>query len=66
VILISGCGQDSIPSDLSVYLSNQDIKAAAPNVTIERSVTAYKIQPLLSSGSIDTLFTIFNDVSMEE
>ncbi|KDQ56275.1 hypothetical protein JAAARDRAFT_59177 [Jaapia argillacea MUCL 33604] len=62
-MIIPSCGMDSIPSDISVYLSNKTLKAAAgPDACIDESTTAFKIKGGISGGTIASMFTMLEEV----
>jgi short subunit dehydrogenase-like uncharacterized protein len=66
VILVPNSGQDSIPSDISVYLSNKALKAGSLGTSIDKSTTAFRCPTDPSGGSIDTMFASFNEVTTQE
>jgi hypothetical protein len=61
-VLIPCCGFDSIPSDISAYLSNRTLKENSPDATLDSSVTAMQIKAGISGGTMDTMFTVMEDV----
>ncbi|EKM53778.1 uncharacterized protein PHACADRAFT_260290, partial [Phanerochaete carnosa HHB-10118-sp] len=66
-VIIPACGFDSVPSDLSVYLSNKTLKAlAGPEANIDSSITAFKLKGTISSGSFQTFVSAFEDVPLQK
>lgn len=58
-VIVPGCGFDSIPSDLSAYLSVRTLKQTlGPDVETARSVTAHKLKwNIVSGGTLTSLYT---------
>ena len=62
-IIIPSSGMDSIPSDLSVYLSNKTLKTlVGPDTMIDESTSAFDVLWGASGGSIATLISMLEDV----
>lgn len=61
-IIIPSCGYDSIPSDVSAYLSNKTLKSMPSPLNVGSSVTAHKVRGGISGGTISTMMTVFEDV----
>jgi hypothetical protein len=61
-VLIPCCGFDSIPSDISAYLSNRTLKENSSDAALDSSVTAIQAKGGISGGTMDTMFTIMEDV----
>lgn len=61
------CGYDSVPSDLSVYLSVKSLKdKLGPNVRIGRSISVHQHKGGISSGTFSSMYTYFNDVPLQD
>ncbi|TFK88041.1 hypothetical protein K466DRAFT_88124 [Polyporus arcularius HHB13444] len=57
-IIIPGCGFDSIPADLLVFLSNRTLKnALGPDAQLGLSQTFYSMKGGISGGTLATLMT---------
>ncbi|KAF8499352.1 Saccharopine dehydrogenase-domain-containing protein [Gautieria morchelliformis] len=66
-VIVPSCGFDSIPSDLSAYLSVRTLKQRLGlNVETARSVTAHKFQGGISGGTLRTLYTHFEMVPRQK
>ncbi|GJE97550.1 saccharopine dehydrogenase-domain-containing protein [Phanerochaete sordida] len=64
-IIIPACGFDSVPSDISVYLSNQTLKkVAGPEATIDESVSGFRLKAAISGGSFQTLISMLEEVPL--
>lgn len=64
-IIVPACAFDSVPSDLSVYLSNKTLKAAAgTDATIDQSISAYNMKFSMSGGSFQTFISILEEVPL--
>ncbi|KIJ51266.1 hypothetical protein M422DRAFT_223745 [Sphaerobolus stellatus SS14] len=62
-IIIPSCGYDSIPSDLSVYLSVKVLKdRLGPETEIGPSVSAHKLKAGVSFGSLSSLYTYLAEI----
>ncbi|KAK7691924.1 hypothetical protein QCA50_005329 [Cerrena zonata] len=62
-IIIPSSGMDSMPSDLSVYLSNKTLKTlVGPDTMIDESTSAFDVLWGASGGSIATLLSSLEDV----
>jgi short subunit dehydrogenase-like uncharacterized protein len=58
---------DSIPSDISVFLSNKTLKQiAGPNACIEKSTTGFTFQGGISGGTLGTSISGVEDVPREK
>ncbi len=57
-IIVPGCGFDSIPADLLVFLSNRTLKnALGPDAQLGLSQTFYSMKGGISGGTLATLMT---------
>ncbi|KAF8588826.1 hypothetical protein K439DRAFT_1405631 [Ramaria rubella] len=57
-VIVPSCGFDSIPSDLSAYLSIRTLKEhLGSGVEAGRSVTAHKIKSGVSGGTLSSMYT---------
>lgn len=66
-IIIPSCGFDSIPSDLSVYLSVKALKARlGPDTQIGESVTAHKFKSGISGGTLASTYAVLTEVPPEK
>jgi len=62
-ILIPGCGFDSVPADVVVYLANKTLKSAlGPSAYIEDSISLYRFKGGLSGGTLASVFSSIEDV----
>jgi short subunit dehydrogenase-like uncharacterized protein len=61
-IVVPSCGMDSIPSDLSVYLSNQTLKSLNPPLDATTSTTAFKVRGGISGGTLASAISIFEEL----
>jgi short subunit dehydrogenase-like uncharacterized protein len=58
---------DSMPSDLSVYLSNQTLKKiAGQNAFIESSMTGFKMKGGISGGTLGTAISTIEEMPREK
>ena len=65
-MIIPACGFDSIPPDISVFVSNRYVKAVLGSETsIEDSVTAYDVRGGLSGGWADSIMSFAEGVPRE-
>ncbi|KAF8627620.1 hypothetical protein AX15_004318 [Amanita polypyramis BW_CC] len=64
-IVVPSCGMDSIPSDLSAYLSNKNLKSVLAEMgrddSLATSTTAFKIKTHVSGGTLHSLITTVED-----
>lgn len=65
-IIIPSCGYDSIPSDVSAYLSNKTLKSMPSPLNVGSSVTAHKAKAGISGGTISTMMTAFESVPRKD
>ena len=63
-IIVPSCGFDSLPADITVYLSNQTLKRKlGPDVELGLSQTFYDVYlPGASGGSTATLLSALSEV----
>jgi hypothetical protein len=61
-VVIPACSHDSAPSDTIVYLANKTLKARHPNAEIEDSVTAVDLASGVAGGTIQTIFSMLEEV----
>ncbi|KAI0645103.1 Saccharopine dehydrogenase-domain-containing protein [Trametes meyenii] len=62
-IIVPACGLDSIPADITTYLSNRTIKnALGPQAELGLSQTFYSLRTKPSGGSSATLISMLEDV----
>jgi len=62
-VIIPSCGYDSIPSDLSAYLSIKTLKARlGPDTEAGESVTSHKLKGGISLGTLSTIYTYSTEV----
>jgi short subunit dehydrogenase-like uncharacterized protein len=54
-ILIPASGLDSIPADISVFLSNQTLKEKHPHLSVRSSTSAFDADLIFSGGSLATV-----------
>lgn len=66
-IILPSCGYDSIPSDLSVYLSVKSLKdKLGTNVQIGHSISVHQHKGGVSYGTLSSMYTYFNDVPLKD
>ena len=66
-IIIPSSGMDSIPSDISVYLSNKTLKTlVSPDANIDESVSAFQASGGFSGGTFATALSTFTEVPRKE
>jgi len=66
-IILPSCGFDSIPSDLSAYLSVRTLKQTlGPDTQIGESVTAHKHKGGVSGGTLSTIHTSLAEVPRQK
>jgi short subunit dehydrogenase-like uncharacterized protein len=54
---------DSIPSDVSVFLSNKTLKKiAGPDACIENSTTGFRFKGAISGGTLSSAFSAIEDI----
>ncbi|KAK1922219.1 Saccharopine dehydrogenase-domain-containing protein [Papiliotrema laurentii] len=56
--IIPSCGFDSIPSDLSVYLSLKTLQQQHPSATITKSISFFKVKGSISGGTIESMKSV--------
>jgi len=57
VIIVPACGLDSVPSDISAFLSSRTLNELYDRpIDINKSVTALKLKGGISAGSLSTMF----------
>ncbi|CDO75968.1 hypothetical protein BN946_scf184888.g18 [Trametes cinnabarina] len=62
-IIVPACGMDSIPGDITVYLSNRTLKQKlGPETELGLSETFYTLRVAPSGGSFATLMSRFEEV----
>ncbi|KAF8624483.1 hypothetical protein AX17_007112 [Amanita inopinata Kibby_2008] len=70
-IIVPSCGMDSIPSDISAYLSNRTLKSIPESSQMDNtrnaifattSTTAYNLKGGISGGTLGTIMTIIEEV----
>ncbi|KAF8515322.1 Saccharopine dehydrogenase-domain-containing protein [Hysterangium stoloniferum] len=62
-VIIPSCGYDSIPSDLSAYLSIKTLKARlGPDTEAGESVTSHRLKGGISFGTLSTIYTYITEV----
>ena len=62
-LIIPACGFDSIPSDVTVFVSNRYVKSVlGPGTSIEDSVTAYDVRGAFFGGSTGSIMSFIEDV----
>ncbi|KAG6878860.1 hypothetical protein C0992_007065 [Termitomyces sp. T32_za158] len=64
-IIVPSCGYDSVPSDVSAYLSNKTLKAYG-DYDVATSMSGQKLQGGISGGTLNTIFTILEDVPRDK
>ncbi|KAG6899461.1 hypothetical protein C0993_010140 [Termitomyces sp. T159_Od127] len=64
-IIVPSCGYDSVPSDISAYLSNKTLKAYG-DYDVATSVSGQKVQGGVSGGTLNTIFTILGDIPRDK
>lgn len=63
-IILPSCGYDSIPSDLSVYLSVRSLKdKLGDDIQMGKSISVHEHKGGISFGTFSSMYTYFNDVS---
>ncbi|KAG6827628.1 hypothetical protein H0H92_011031 [Tricholoma furcatifolium] len=60
-VIVPSCGYDSVPSDVSAFLSNRTLKAHG-NYDVASSVTGQKMKGGISGGTASTIITVLEDV----
>ncbi|GJJ08506.1 hypothetical protein Clacol_002724 [Clathrus columnatus] len=66
-IILPSCGYDSIPSDLSVYLSVKSLKQKLGQDTqIGKSISVHQHRGGISFGTFSSVFSHFNDVTPKD
>ncbi|RDB25074.1 hypothetical protein Hypma_007419 [Hypsizygus marmoreus] len=60
-IIVPSCGMDSVPSDISAFLSNKTLKAYG-QYDVGTSTTAYHYHGGISGGTLSTLMTMLEEV----
>ncbi|KIL60119.1 hypothetical protein M378DRAFT_84153 [Amanita muscaria Koide BX008] len=70
-IIVPSCGMDSVPSDMTAYLSNKTLKAALEEAghndftgkgsSAQDSLTAYQLNIRPSGGTLNTMLTKLDD-----
>ncbi|GLB37942.1 putative saccharopine dehydrogenase NADP binding domain [Lyophyllum shimeji] len=60
-VIVPSCGYDSIPSDLSAYVSNRTLKAYG-DYDVDTSITAHKVRGGISGGTLNTIMTVLEEV----
>jgi len=66
-LILPSCGYDSIPSDLSVYLSVRALKAhLGPDIEIGESVSAHKLKGGPSQGTLSTTYTSLAEIPRDK
>lgn len=66
VIIVPSCGMDSIPSDLSVFLSNKTLKSLRPPLDITTSTTAFKVRGGISGGTLVSLMVFLEEIPKDK
>ncbi|KAH9834188.1 Saccharopine dehydrogenase-domain-containing protein [Rhodofomes roseus] len=67
VLLIPSCGFDSVPADLTVYLANKTLKAAAgPQASLGDSLSVYRAKGGFSGGTQASLMAIVENVPIDK
>ncbi|KAI0828046.1 Saccharopine dehydrogenase-domain-containing protein [Trametes gibbosa] len=62
-VIVPSCGLDSLPADITVYLSNRTLKSAfGPRTQLGLSQSFYQVRVKPSGGSLATLITMIEDV----
>ncbi|TFK63996.1 hypothetical protein BDN72DRAFT_901918 [Pluteus cervinus] len=63
-IIVPSCGMDSIPSDISAFLSNQTLRSLpdGPNYEIKSSITGHKVKGGVSGGTLATAIYALENV----
>jgi len=62
-MIVPACGFDSVPSDLTVYLSNKTLKSVlGPDASIQDSLTAWSSKAGLSKGTLASAMAMFDSV----
>jgi short subunit dehydrogenase-like uncharacterized protein len=54
-VLIPASGLDSVPADLSVFISNQTLKEKYPHLAVRSSISAFDAELIFSGGSLATV-----------
>lgn len=67
VVLVPSCGFDSVPADLTVFLSNKTLKAAAGlDASLGDSLTVYRVNGGLSGGTMASALAIAENIPLEK
>ena len=67
VVLVPSCGFDSVPADLTVYLSNKTLKAAAgPHASLGDSLTVYRANGGISGGTLASALALAENITLEK
>jgi hypothetical protein len=65
-VIIPSCGFDSIPSDLSAYVSSRTIKSLAGlDSSVDESLSAFKLKGGISGGTFASAFSLIEEVPKE-
>ncbi|KAG5349342.1 hypothetical protein C0989_004483 [Termitomyces sp. Mn162] len=64
-IIVPSCGYDSVPSDVSAYLSNKTLKAHG-DYDVATSISGQIVRGGISGGTLNTIFTILEDVPQDK
>ncbi|KAG6873133.1 hypothetical protein C0995_002507 [Termitomyces sp. Mi166 len=64
-IIVPSCGYDSIPSDVSAYLSNKTLKSHG-DYDVATSISGQKVRGGISGGTLSTVFTLLEDVPRDK
>ncbi|KAJ7133739.1 Saccharopine dehydrogenase-domain-containing protein [Mycena crocata] len=66
-IIVPSCGFDSVPGDITAYLSSKTLRAISGEpVDIDTSVSAYVIKGGISGGTISTAITGIEEIPRRE
>ena len=65
-IIVPSCGMDSIPSDLSVFLSNKTLKSLRPPLDIATSTTAFKVRGGISGGTLASFMVFLEEIPKDK
>ncbi|KAJ3573700.1 hypothetical protein NP233_g2257 [Leucocoprinus birnbaumii] len=65
-IIVPSCGYDSVPSDVSAYLSNKTLKSLPTPLNVGESMTAHQLKGGFSGGTINSFMTALEDIPSKE
>lgn len=60
------CGFDSIPSDISAYLSNKTLKSLPTPLEAGSSMTAHQVKGGISGGTVSSAMTMFESIPRKD